>query len=250
MSSVLNNKHLQIRVSPNSDIVKTNIPQINNFNRISCDFASVPKAWFMVDSNVLLPIVEYGAGPTTTQLAFSPGNYSQSSFAAELKIQMDLLTAGAVTYTITYDNKTNKMIIVSSDLVNSFGFIFSSTDPQDQAFASYLGAGSNAFIYSPAILPSVLTSPFPINFQRYEVVRIRSSWVNNNGDDILISLIAGDVGYNETISYNTTAPEYEKSTMQNSRNTSPMFQILDEWGRKIDMNGFSINLSLTLFEEQ
>lgn len=227
----LNSKNLQVRIPSEGGTIDVDLPRVNTFNRINCNFASIPKSWFMIDGNLQLPTFTDSLGTYT--MSFSIGNYNQTAFAAELKLQLEAIST--FTYTVAFNVRTNKILITSTGPTITFNYAY--TEVKDLAFDRYLGSPING------------VGSISSNFQRYEVVQVRSSWVDNYGDQILVSVIASDVSYFDKIEYDSAGPEYTKCGMINSENSYPTFYVSDIWGTKILMNGLSSNLLITCFEE-
>lgn len=78
--------------------------------------AAIPQTQYVInENNNVLSFTEVLAGPTinTYTATLTPGSYSASALAAELKTQMEV--PSALTYTVSYDSITNTFTISTTE---------------------------------------------------------------------------------------------------------------------------------------
>lgn len=89
------------------------VSQLQKVRKIKVANAIVPVSYYNVNSNNNTLTWEESAGGGVITSTFTPGNYTSTTFATEVKAKMDADTNNAATYTVSVSAATNKMTITA-----------------------------------------------------------------------------------------------------------------------------------------
>uniref|UniRef100_A0A6C0BC81 Uncharacterized protein n=1 Tax=viral metagenome TaxID=1070528 RepID=A0A6C0BC81_9ZZZZ len=128
-------RSLTMRFSPNGNtaniinISSETITKIGIFKSVSIDTIVVPVTYYMISSinNTFLLRENAGAWSTVT---ITPGSYTSTQFAAELKNRLEDIGAG--TYAVTFIEYTGSIKITVSGAVATFSISFLTGDTQKE----------------------------------------------------------------------------------------------------------------------
>jgi hypothetical protein len=87
--------------------------QLQKVRKIKVANAVIPVSYYNVNSNNNTFSWEESAGGGVITSTFTAGNYTSTTFATEVKTQMDADTNNAATYTVSISTATNKMTITA-----------------------------------------------------------------------------------------------------------------------------------------
>jgi hypothetical protein len=87
--------------------------QLQKVRKIKVANAVIPVSYYNVNSNNNTFSWQESAGGGVITSTFTAGNYTSTTFATEVKTQMDADTNNAATYTVTISTATNKMTITA-----------------------------------------------------------------------------------------------------------------------------------------
>jgi hypothetical protein len=87
--------------------------QLQKVRKIKVANAVIPVSYYNVNSNNNTFSWEESAGGGVITSTFTAGNYTSTTFATEVKTQMDADTNNTATYTVTISTATNKMTITA-----------------------------------------------------------------------------------------------------------------------------------------
>ena len=225
----------------------TAFPRDYDYDRVTCLQAEIPKAYYMLDADVSLAVVE-DTGPTTITATLAGGrNYTVTELTAALKASLDAasITGGnSFTYTVAFSAATGKFTITISS--GDFDFSMNQTSDDFTAFAKYLGFPISAGAYSST--SSVLVSPQMVNLQRHDVLYIRSDMANNGGDDILAEIYVGSTIDLAMIRYITPDAVRHSVGLSDSVSSCSRFSLTDGNGKLVVMNGINWRLVVQAFK--
>jgi hypothetical protein len=236
--------------TPASFSLTIDLPRNNTFNKVSLIHASIPKGWYMVDSQTDLLYEDSGnpGVPITVQFPSLDvsRNYSITELCAELVVVLNaaaVSTGSGVTYTCVYNIPRSKLFLTAS--AGEFTVNLSEDTEQGRALIKYLGWNTANTSSS-----SNYDSPKRVNLQRYGCLNLRSSICNNSGDDILSELFMADTGSNDVFEFNPSDVFLTARGMANNQTNSIHVQIADDYGNAINMNGLDWQATIVCYDDR
>jgi hypothetical protein len=109
---ILNTDNSYTNEPHNAGFNLSNYSESNFFSKIALKSVTLPNLVYPVNSNNNSVVFEEDGSATDFTATLTPGAYSASELATEVKTRMD--AAGANTYTVTYDTNTYKYVITTS----------------------------------------------------------------------------------------------------------------------------------------
>lgn len=232
-TSVNSNFQYPIDLPPNSD-----------YDRISLLKVSIPKSYYNVDSNFGFTLDENGS---TVAVTMTAANYTRRAFRTVL--QDSLNTVGGWTYSISYDNSINTgdtgkwtfSVSGNGGIQPSFIFTSGSRPLELLGFDEYSGL-------TKTFSGDSLTSENVPVLQSEQTIFIRSDICQNYNNTILGTAFV-DAGDFSSITF--ACPDVIGYSRQFVRNQSNIytFQITDENGVVLDLNGVNVNMEIIIFRE-
>lgn len=138
--------------------------------RVSFQNVEVPNLVYPINSyNNRIYFSENGGSVLTATL--TPNKYTGATLATEIKTQMD--AAGTLTYTVSYDEQSEKLTI-SVVLPDEFEFVYSSTYYQYNAYEEM------GFNYQNFTSGATFEGDAPINISGTQYVDLITSFATNN----------------------------------------------------------------------
>lgn len=211
--------------------IAINMPHSNAFNKAAVIVCELPKSFYHLDStnNTFL----YNASTVTiTANQF----YTATSFAAA--VQAALVTVSGVAMTCTYSSTTGRMTITHPTT------LFTIT--ASGVIAKYLGLVSAAVNTSSAL--SVISTNI-VNMQRYDVIYIRASGLQNNNDNVLLEIYPGLSTDLSVIQYSNISSDIHNVTVEQNNMNVMHFSVQDKDGKDIEFNGVNWRMMLYMGHE-
>ena len=212
------------------------------YTKVSLLSISIPKTYYLVNENSFL----VHEGDVTKEFSMPHGNYNIKSFARVLSTlisggnsphgfvynvytdvtsQLTQPTTGKYTYTIQGNSAQISVLIeVHNTLFEQFGFNRNSV---------------NHFIDNKLVSTNVC------NMNRESTLFLHSDMVQNRNENILHEIYATEVESGSFITYNNKVPHLTAKNLANQKG-SPSFQLTNEDGEFIDLNGLNLNFTLLL----
>ena len=226
--------------------------------------AEVPFTYYVFTTTNGTFVLEEDAGGGTQNIVITPGNYTISQMLTELKTQLELASVAAgnsFTYTITFNDQTQKITYVSSD-ATGFSFTFGgSHDGGTTNPRLYIGFpwGDTDSVTDTLVSPNVVLLSGPnylyINSQKHgaqtNVILTKSiSDLNfntgNRGPQI--ARVPISVAPGEIITYRDPNPEYwfniGGTTVINEMDIYLSLGTNFTLGQPLDLNGLPFSLTL------
>lgn len=230
------------------------IPSSNNqcFNKASLLKADIPKGWYMVEAGESVSFnYTDGAGTRAGSLFTSPAefgdqerNYTATELASHLASRLDQasLAGSGNTHTVVFDTSRGKFRIDSD--ITSFTIAFTDTLPATQRAKKYLGMND-----TQTSTGLTLSSPNRANLQRYDVIQLHTSLVDNAGDDILAELYFNGTSNSDVLEWTTPDAWLYAKGMSNNRTNQVNFSLTDENGKPVNLNGLEWRASIVLYDD-
>jgi len=89
-----------------------------------------------------------------------------------------------------------------------------------------------------------------IKLQSEDRLLIHSNIVNNGRDDILVSINSTTSINYSSINYECPAPEFYSHLLTSQNNNTYSFNLTDEDGELIQLNGLNMNITLLLYKKE
>lgn len=212
--------------------ILVDIPQNNEFSRMSLVSCHLPKSYYMIDSANNTFILQESTGPAANTVTLRVGNYSVSDLLAEVSFaltQTSTASGNSFTYTVTFDSKTGKMTFTKTG-TGTFSFLM------NDDIASYLGFDTIAPYQSPVSVANSLTSSNVCSLRRYLSMFVRCSLANNNGDDVLMPILTSDTPDFGIIDFENVDVHGTSVAVSNNQTNIARFSIVDDFGVPINLN--------------
>ena len=225
----------------------TALPRDYDFDRVTCLQAEIPKAYYMLDTDATFSLVEATGSVTTTVTIAGGRTYTIGDLTTTLKTALDTASASGAntfTYTVSFSTNTGKFTITASS--GDFSFTFNTTSESNKLISKYLGFAEGVATASSA--SSILISLNVVDLQRYDVLYIRSSLVNNGGDDILATIYVGSHIDLSMIAYVTPDATRHAVGLNDNVPSCSDFSLTDENGKLINMNGVNWRVMIQAFK--
>lgn len=206
--------------------------------------ASIPKSYWLIQNRQNTFILDEISNQVV--ITMPVGNYSRSSFAYQLQYQMNTNSPNHWTYQISIPNASTigdtgfYTWTVSTNLGVQPRFIFG-----DYLYEQ-LGFNPNT---SYNFTGDTLTSINVVKFQLEDSIFIHSDIANNGVDNVLQEILGvQNTDYANIIYLCPDVEAYAKPISSNNNNIY-RFQLSDEDGVEIDLNGQNIVFTLMLFKK-
>jgi hypothetical protein len=222
----------------------TDFPRDHEYKRCSILEAEIPKSYYHLDSNASFTLVEATGSQSTTVTIAGGVIYTGASLVTTLKAALDaasLSGSNNFTYTVALNTSTGKFTITASS--GDFHFTFNTTTSGNKLLSKYLGFDQGDSAESAS---SILISPNVIDLQRYDVLFIRSSIVNNAGNDIFGRIYVGNTIDLGLIKYTSVDP-IRSSVGLNDNLFNSHFSLTDKNGALIELNGVNWRFNYCVF---
>lgn len=206
--------------------------------------ATIPKSYYLVQSGRNTFTLNENGSLVTISMPI--GNYSRSSFAFQLQYQLNTNSPNTWTYQISIPNnsQTGDTGLYTWTVSNNLGI------QPSFVMGSYLyeQMGLEANTTYPFV-GDVLTSVNVVKFQLEDSLFIHSDIANNGVDNVLQEMLGCQNTDYSTVIYTCYEVEaYAKPLTSNTHNVY-FFQLTDEDGVEIDLNGQNIVFTLMLFKK-
>ena len=225
----------------------TFLPRDHDFDRLTCLQVNLPKAWYMLDTDATFQLNEATGAVDTTVTIAGGRNYTSAEMETALAAALTAASATGAnifTYTVAFSAASGKFTITASS--GDFTLTFNSTSDPNKSIAKYLGFTEGAVSSSSA--SSILISANIVNFQRYDVLYVRSDMASNGGDDLLCSIYIGrtiDLAY---VQWETPDAKYFSVGLADNVSSCSRFSLTDGDNKLVPMNGVNWQLTLQAFK--
>ena len=162
---ILNTKDSYTNEPSNAGFNLSNFSESNFYSKISLKNVIIPNTVYPVNSNYNTVVFEEDGSATDIPCTLTPGTYTASEMATELKTRMD--AAGSNTYTVTYDANTFKLTIATSGTSLRF--------TSDTTAHRILGLDTSVSTFASSV-----TSAYPIRLDGTQFVDIITSIPSSN----------------------------------------------------------------------
>jgi hypothetical protein len=222
----------------------TNLDKTKEFDHVAVLSASIPKSYFLVQSNYnSFNLLE---NATSVPITITPGNYNRLSLATTVKNLLNSNSPNGWTYNITFNNinqtyDTGAYYFTVSGNSSQPSFIFSS--------GMYEPLGFNANTTNQFSANSLTSVNVP-NLSIETTLFIHSDICQNReGDNVLQEVYdTGQSTFSYIIFLNPIPMEYSKP-MPNSSSNTFAFWLTDENGNIVNLNGVNFNFTIMVFKK-
>jgi len=218
--------------------------------------AEIPFTYYVFTSTNGTFVLDEIAGGGPVNVTIAPGNYTISEMLVELKTKLDAASPNTHTYTVTYDDKIQKITIVSSD-AGGFSLTFGSVTSTDNGSTNprlYLGfpGGVTSSTADTLVAPNAVLLSGP-NY--LYINSVRHGQLTNNllprgaarrgNQSYQLCRVPVNAGPGGVILYNDPNPEYWFNI-----GNSPTFSAIDLFftlgntSTLVDFNGLSFSVKL------
>lgn len=211
-------------------IYKLDMPSRNNFNSVCVVEISIPKSYYLIQQNENTFYVD------ETLITIPAGNYTRRSFQTVLN---SLLPAG---FTCTYPDENTS--------AGTGKFTFTGTPDSQFIFTNYLwevmGFDANT---SYILTGGTLVSVNVINFQKESTLFLKSDIAMNDTNSILADVFANGNSDFSTIVWRINDLESHSKELRSRDNNTYRFQLMNEDGVIMNLNGLNILITLLVYEK-
>jgi len=214
--------------------------QIQKVRKIKVANAVVPVSYYNVNSNNNTLVWEEIAGGGEITSTLTPGNYTSTTFATEVKTQLDADTNNAATYTVSVSAASNKMTI-------SAGANFTISVASSSKLTGFSSASGAATSHIGADVVN-LSGPNQLYLRSNIATRIDTSAVIKN-DKIfnnVLAIVPINVNTFDVVYKSFDYTQYFDADIDIQ---DVEFYFTDDDDIEIDFNGAPFSLSIQLFRE-
>lgn len=213
-----------------------NIPVDPNekYNKVVVLQASIPKTYYVINSNDSFILDENGTQYTISILA---GNYNVKTFGNA--IQDALNASGSYTYTVTrpYENAKYQFDVSGNGGIQP-KFIFTTSMYEQMGFDA---SSTNIFV------SDTMTSTNVVNLQRESTLFIHSSIVADG--DVLQEIYSVNTEVYSAVSFQNPTPEWYAKNINYITANTYRFYLCDENSKAIELNGINWLITLCMYRE-
>jgi hypothetical protein len=218
-----------------------NLPQNLKFDYVTCMGASIPVSYYLLQAG--FNTFTLSVGSTQYNLSLIPGNYGIDSFCDAVATLLNALSVG--TFTLSYNNGfstvNDGLIYYTSTATGVVSLSFPSNSAINEQFGFSRGS-------TVTFIGGILTSTTCTSFLPENTILIHSDLADNQGDDILQEIYAGNLQPFSIIHYQSTAPiEYSKKL----RIPTPLtitLSLTDEYNIPLNLNGVNCCITLLFYQ--
>jgi hypothetical protein len=210
--------------------IAINMPHSNAFNKAAVIVCELPKSFYHLDSTN--NTFDFDLSTVTI-----PANqfYTATTFAAAVQTAVAAVIAST---TCTYSSTTGKLTIYNA--TTDFSILATGV------IAKYLGVVSGTRVYSDNFTGTEerLICPNIVNMQRYDVIYIRASGLQNNNDNVLLEIYPGLSTDLSVIQYSNISSDIHNVTVEQNNMNVMHFSVQDKDGKDIEFNGVNWRMLL------
>ena len=240
----------RIEGSPSNFSQRISLPRNNTFTKISLVHASIPKGWYMIDSQIDLLYEDSASVPGVPITIQFPStnvqrNYTITELCAELVVVLNaaaVTTGSAATYTCTFDSSTSKLTVTAS--AGIFHVNLSEDTAEGKDLLRYLGWNT-----TNSSTLTVYVSPNRVNLQRYNKIYLNCSLTSNSDDSILTELYMAGTGNSDVFEYRTPDACMSARGMSGNQNDNIRVSLLDANKRPINLNGLDWDATIVCYDD-
>ena len=205
--------------------------------------ASIPKSYWLIQTNQNTFTLDEISNQVT--ISIPVGNYSRSSFAYQLQYQLNANSPNHYTYQISIPNsQTGDTGFYTWTVSNNSGvqprFIFT-----DFLYEQFGFEPNSSYVFTD----NTLTSINVVKFQLEDSVFLHSDIATNGSDNILQEILSMQRTDYSNIIYICPDVEAYAKPISSKQNGVYYFQLTDEDGAEINLNGQNIVFTLMLFKK-
>jgi len=221
-----------------------NIDPNEDYDRVAVLAASIPKSYYLIDSNHNTFTLKEGTDEVP--IIFPPGNYTRNSIVNKSQTLLNQASPNNFTYSVSFQNINNDVddgkltFTVSGNGAVQPEFIFSTQMYEQLGFNR---SSNNVFVDNSLISTNV------INLVKETTVFIHSDICQNSeGDNVLQEIYTvGDSSFTMVNYENKNPMEYSKKLVPGKSNVYH-FWLTNENGEVLDTNGVNINLTIMIYQ--
>lgn len=229
-----------------------NLTKGNQFDRICCLQAGIPKSYYSVQTNFNYFTLTEGVLSTTIIVPI--GNYTRTSFASSLKTLLNTSSPNGYTYNVTFPNSLTTVDtgLYTYSVTGNGGVqpvISFDTTTFINDLMGFVKGSTNAF------LADTLNSTIVVNLQPHSSILIHCDLVSNPtqigvNTDVLQAVFA-NISSAPYSNMQWICPDIEAFSQIMSNNTTNQahFYFTDEEGNPIDFNGVNTQLTICFWKK-
>lgn len=206
--------------------------------------ASIPKSYWLIQNGENTFVLDEISNQVT--ITMPVGNYSRSSFAYQLQYQLNTYSPNGWTYQISIPNSsmTGDTGLYTWTVTGNGGvqprFIFT-----DYLYEQFGFEPNSSYVFTA----DTLTSINVVKFQLEDSIFIHSDIANNGIDNVLQEILGVQNTDYANIIYVCPDVEAYAKPITTKNNNIYHFQLTDEDGAEINLNGQNIVFTLMLFKK-
>lgn len=249
--SLITNKHFiyvdshrRVSGSHSNFLYNINLPADQDFDRVVVLNAIIPKSYYLVQTNEnTFSLTE---GVTTVTVTLPVGCYILGAFSTKVASVLNTASPNGWVYTVTFpavasNTNTGKFTYAVTGNSSQPSFTFGEHLWEQMGFEknrTYSFSGSS------------LVSSNVIKLQVEDRVFINSNIMEGTTENSVLQEVnsASSPDFSSIV-YQATCPEYYSKKLVASPSSTYNFNITDEDGRELNMNGLNVNFTLLLYKE-
>lgn len=207
--------------------------------------ASIPKSYYLISegSNTFI-LNETG---NDTIITLPNGNYSRSSYRAQLETSLNAGSPNGWTYTVTIPNssQTGETGHYTFNVANNGGIqpYFAFVENSIHEASGFQPNSINYFVGDQLISSDV------VKLQREDALFIHSDMCSNGSDDILQEIYTFDsIDFSNIVFINQDVEAYSK-LITNKNSHVFRFYLTDDFSNEINLNGQNMNFTIMLYKK-
>ena len=217
-----------------------NFPADQDFDTVVCLNCLIPKSYYLIQDELRERTFYLKEDNTTVEIIVPVGSYLLSTFKTTIGQLLTSASPNGLTYTLSYPTSSqpdtgkwtytqNNGSIQSSIICN--GHLFEPLGFKSDSTNDFTG--------------TTLVSTCVIKIQSEDRLMLHSSCVINGGmDNILVSINSTTSINYSSIAWECPAPEFYCHELNSKNNNVYSFQLTDENGELISLNGLNLNIRL------
>ena len=225
------------------------LPDYQDFDRISLTQASIPISYYVVQQGFnTFNLIE---GNSTILITLVPANYNALSFATIVSGLMTAASLNSLTYTITYPSsftapQTGKFTYT----VNSSGISVSMAYPQKSSISAQFGFNTGSTVsFIRGSGSSTLVSANVINFIPENTLLIHSNLVQDEYTDVLQEIYSFNSAPFQNLTFLNPDPLAYSKRLSSNKLQSVTFSITDEFSNPVYLNGLDMVLTIMIYKD-
>jgi hypothetical protein len=239
MNNILSQEYYVVRNNLATFNQAIDIDMSKGYTHIAITSCSIPKTYYVLNSDTELKVYENGSIRTITVFK---GNYTVSNFASLLPTYLSGSTAW--TYAVSYPDAGSVDESKYTYTVSGNGGIQPRFYTDDKYLAQVMGLVLSQWNDFDS---DKLVSPYALNFQAYDELLIKSNIVENKLS-LLQEIYSSGNPYNSSILWVNPSIELNAKRLNSAKTNSYNFSLQDIDGNEVDLNGSEWSMVITVFK--